>query len=73
MSEDNILEDLYLCNVKKPTDHCKNHCFCGMGPHRPQKCTGEEFCDIVNEKVKCVKLSEKQLIAMGIIRSQNDS
>lgn len=56
---------LYLCNISKPTDHCKNHCFCGMAPHRPQNCTNEEYCDIGNEKVKCVPLTEKQLQKFG--------
>lgn len=60
------VDKLYLCNVKKPTDHCKNHCFCGMGPHRPNKCTNEEYCDIVNEDVKCIPLSEEQLNKFGM-------
>ena len=55
----------YHCNVKKPTNHCKTHCFCGMRPHIPEggkdKCTKVEFCKITGKFVKCVKLTKRQL------------
>lgn len=52
---------LYICNVENPTDHCRKHCLCGRGAHRPAECTKPELCDIVGEVVKCRPLTKKEM------------
>lgn len=56
----------YLCNVKKPSEHCKTNCFCGV-PHAAisdrtgGSCSKKIYCKIVNKFVWCEKLTEKEL------------
>ena len=62
---------LYICDVRNPSEHCKEHCFHGI-PHvnsriLTENCVKlEELCDLSNSKrrvrVKCRKLTKREMM-----------
>ena len=53
-------ERLYICNIKKPKQHCKLRCLHGI-KHKADGCTKEEYCNITKKRVTCklIKKGEK--------------
>ena len=55
---------LYICNRKTEDEHCTSKCNHGFA-HIKDECLHVEVCDIINEKVRCRKLTIKELKALN--------
>lgn len=53
---------LFICNNTTKVEHCLTTCKHGLA-HERDECSLEEYCDIVEKKVKCRKLFKKELTA----------
>lgn len=54
------MKALYICNIKKETEHCRTQCIHGS-VHQIDDCSQPELCSIVGKKVRCRKLYKKEL------------
>jgi len=52
---------LFICNYTYKTLHCTESCLHGMKPHPKDECTQLEYCEIVDEEIKCRPLTKGEL------------